>query len=108
MAAGDAPSQVLQGAVQSIAQAGTLATIGVYPETMRFFPTGQAMMKNLTLRAGNCNHRKYIPMLIQIVSAGSVKPERVITQEQPIVSAIDAYRTFADKKTGWLKVELRP
>jgi threonine dehydrogenase-like Zn-dependent dehydrogenase len=105
---GDAPSQVLQWAVQSIAKGGTLAIIGVYPPTMRFFPIGKAMMKNLTIRAGNCNHRKYIPMLMQIVSAGSVKPERIITQEQPIRSAIDAYRMFADKKAGWLKVELRP
>ncbi len=75
---------------------------------MRFFPIGKAMMKNLTIRAGNCHHRKYIPMLMQIVSAGSVKPERIITQEQPIRSAIDAYRMFSDKKAGWLKVELRP
>jgi threonine dehydrogenase-like Zn-dependent dehydrogenase len=106
--AGDAPSQVLQWAVQSIAKGGTLAIIGVYPQSMRFFPIGKAMMKNLTIRAGNCNHRKYIPMLMQVVSAGSVKPERVITQEQPIRSAIDAYRMFSDKKAGWLKVELRP
>jgi threonine dehydrogenase-like Zn-dependent dehydrogenase len=105
---GDAPSQVLQWAVQSIAKGGTLAIIGVYPPTMRFFPIGKAMMKNLTIRAGNCNHRKYIPMLMQIVSAGSVQPERIITQEQPIRSAIDAYRMFADKKAGWLKVELKP
>ncbi len=47
-------------------------------------------------------------MLMQIVSAGSVKPERIITQEQPIASALDAYRMFADKKAGWMKVELRP
>jgi len=75
---------------------------------MRFFPLGKAMMKNLTIRSGNCNHRKCIPMLMQIVSAGSIKPERIITQEQPIASAIDAYRMFADKKAGWMKVELRP
>ncbi len=105
---GDAPSQVLQWAVQSIAKGGTLAVIGVYPETMRFFPAGKAMMKNLSVRMGNCNHRKYIPMLMQIVSAGSVQPERIITQEQPMRSAIDAYRMFAEKKAGWLKVELRP
>jgi threonine dehydrogenase-like Zn-dependent dehydrogenase len=105
---GDAPSQVLQWAVQAVAKAGTIAIIGVYPESMRFFPLGKAMMKNLTIRSGNCNHRKYIPLLMQIVSAGSVKPERIITQAQPMRSVIDAYRMFADKKAGWMKVELRP
>jgi threonine dehydrogenase-like Zn-dependent dehydrogenase len=105
---GDAPSQVLQWMVQAVAKAGTIAIIGVYPDSMRFFPIGKAMMKNLTIRSGNCNHRKYIPMLMQIVSAGSVKPERIITQAQPMRSVIDAYRMFADKKAGWMKVELRP
>ena len=75
---------------------------------MRFFPLGEAMNKNLTVRMGNCNHRKYIPLLMQIVSAGLVKPERIITQEQPMVSVIDAYRMFAAKKAGWMKVALRP
>ena len=105
---GDAPSQVLQWAVQAVAKAGTIAIIGVYPESMRFFPMGKAMMKNLTIRSGNCHHRKYIPMLMEIVSAGSVQPERIITQAQPMRSVIDAYRMFADKKAGWMKVELRP
>jgi threonine dehydrogenase-like Zn-dependent dehydrogenase len=45
---------------------------------------------------------------MQIVSAAPVKPGRIITQKQPIVSVLDAYRMFADKKAGWMKVELRP
>jgi threonine dehydrogenase-like Zn-dependent dehydrogenase len=45
---GDAPSQVLQWAVEALAKAGTLAIIGVYPETMNRFPIGQAVEKNRT------------------------------------------------------------
>ena len=81
---------------------------GVYRQCLWFFPPGKAMMENLTSRSGHCNHRKNFPMLVQIVSAKSVKPERVITQEQPIVSALDVYRRFADRKASRLKVELRP
>ena len=105
---GDAPSQVLQWAVQAVAKAGTIGIIGVYPQSMRFFPIGKAMNKNLTIHMGNCNHRKYIPELMELVSCGAVKPERIITQEQPLVSAIDAYRMFDQHKSGWTKVELRP
>jgi threonine dehydrogenase-like Zn-dependent dehydrogenase len=105
---GDAPSQVLQWAVQSVAKAGTISIIGVYPQSMRFFPIGLAMNKNLTVRMGNCPHRRYIPELIEIVSGGAVQPERVITQAQPIASAVDAYRMFDQHKAGWMKVELRP
>jgi threonine dehydrogenase-like Zn-dependent dehydrogenase len=42
-APGDGPSQVLQWAVRALAKAGTLAIIGVYPESARFFPVGVAM-----------------------------------------------------------------
>jgi len=49
---GDAPSQALQWAVQAVAKAGTLAIIGVYPQSDRFFPIGIAMNRNLTLRMG--------------------------------------------------------
>jgi threonine dehydrogenase-like Zn-dependent dehydrogenase len=104
---GDAPSQVLQWTVQSVAKAGTIAIIGVYPQSMRFFPIGQAMNKNLTIRMGNCPHRRYIPELIEIVAGGAVQPEQVITQTQPVASAIDAYRMFDQHKAGWMKVELR-
>jgi threonine dehydrogenase-like Zn-dependent dehydrogenase len=105
---GDAPSQALQWAVQSIAKAGTISIVGVYPQNMRFFPIGQAMNENLTIRMGNCPHRRYIPELMEIVSAGAIQPERVLTQEQAITSVIDAYRLFDQHKAGWMKIELRP
>ncbi len=105
---GDAPSQALQWAVQSISKAGTIGIIGVYPENMRFFPIGQAMNKNLGINMGNCHHRRYIPKLMQIVSSGAIQPQKVITREQPVVSALDAYRLLDERKAGWMKVELRP
>ncbi|WAP68656.1 alcohol dehydrogenase catalytic domain-containing protein [Jiella pelagia] len=59
-AAGDAPSLSLEWAVQSLAKAGTLSIIGVYPQTDSFFPIGTAMNKNITMRMGNANHKKYV------------------------------------------------
>ncbi|MFT3774482.1 MAG: zinc-dependent alcohol dehydrogenase [Minicystis sp.] len=105
---GDAPSQALEWAVQALAKAGTLSIIGVYPPSARFFPIGYAMNKNLTLNMGNCNHRKYIPHLIELVEAGIVDPSEVLSQRAPIVSALDAYRAFDRREEGWLKVELQP
>jgi len=105
---GDAPAQALLWAVDALAKAGTLAIIGVYPETMKAFPIGQAMMKNLSLNMGNCHHRKYIPHLLELVRAGVVDPTEMLSQVQPMVSAIEAYRAFDARKPGWLKVELEP
>ncbi|AKJ07271.1 threonine dehydrogenase-like Zn-dependent dehydrogenase [Archangium gephyra] len=105
---GDAPAQAVMWAVQALAKAGTLAIIGVYPQQMRTFPIGEAMNKNLTLNMGNCNHRKYIPHLMELVRTGAVEPTELLTHVQPLTSALDAYRAFDARKPGWLKVELEP
>jgi threonine dehydrogenase-like Zn-dependent dehydrogenase len=105
---GEAPTQALSWAVESIAKAGTLAIIGVYPETVRFFPIGKAMMKNITIQMGNCNHRKYIPMLVELVASGTMDPTEILTRVEPLTSVLDAYKAFDTRQPGWLKVELIP
>jgi threonine dehydrogenase-like Zn-dependent dehydrogenase len=105
---GDAPSQALQWAVQGLAKAGTLAIIGVYPQTMLTFPIGLAMFRNLTVNMGNCPHRKYLPRLVELVRSDRIDPLGVLTKVEPMASAIDAYRTFAERRPGWMKVELKP
>jgi threonine dehydrogenase-like Zn-dependent dehydrogenase len=105
---GDAPSQAAEWAVQAIAKAGTLSIIGVYPPTDQFFPIGIAMNKNLTINMGNCNHRKYIPELVELVRGGMIDPEEILTQATEISKAIDAYKAFDERQEGWIKVELVP
>jgi threonine dehydrogenase-like Zn-dependent dehydrogenase len=105
---GDAPSQALTWAVQALAKAGTLSIIGVYPLTHRFFPIGMAMNRNLTINMGNCNHRKYIPPLVDMVRSGEVDPKQILTQVEPMTSVIDAYKAFDTRQPGWVKVELVP
>jgi threonine dehydrogenase-like Zn-dependent dehydrogenase len=104
---GDAPSIVLSWSVEAIAKAGTVSIIGVYGE-VDSFPIGDAMEKNLTLTMGNCNHRRYIPHLIDLVRSGSINPAEILTQREPITSAIEAYKAFDKRKSGWIKVKLEP
>src|SRR5437879_1717545 len=87
---GAAPSQALQWAVDALAKAGTLSIIGVYPETAQTFPIGKAMNKNLSIRQGNCNHRKYIPKLVDMIRTDVVNPSSVLTNLEPLTSAIEA------------------
>lgn len=105
---GDAPTLALSWEVQALAKAGTLSIIGTYPQNVRFFPIGTAMNKNLTVNMGNCNHRKYIPMLIDLVQSGVIDPTSVLTQHQPLTSAIEAYKAFDEHQPGWMKVKLEP
>ncbi|HKR94912.1 MAG TPA: zinc-dependent alcohol dehydrogenase [Candidatus Angelobacter sp.] len=104
---GDAPSQVLEWAVETIAKAGTLSIIGVYGE-VDSFPIGNAMEKNLTIRMGNCNHRKYVPRLLELVRLGVVNPAMVLTQVEPMTDVIQAYKLFDRRTPGWVKVMLQP
>jgi threonine dehydrogenase-like Zn-dependent dehydrogenase len=106
--AGGAPSLALNWAVDSLDKAGTLAVIGVYPPTHRAFPIGLAMNRNLTIKTGNCNHRKYIPELIGVVESDWLDPSKILTQVETIGSALDAYHAFSRHESGWTKVELVP
>jgi len=105
---GDAPSLALQWAVDVLAKAGTLSIIGVYGNANRVFPIGTAMNKNLTIKMGNCNHRKYIPRLIELTLARAIDPAQILTQREPLADAIDAYKAFDTRQESWIKVELQP
>jgi threonine dehydrogenase-like Zn-dependent dehydrogenase len=105
---GRAPSQALRWAVEALCKAGTLSIIGVYPPSADNFPIGTAMNKNLTLKMGNCNHRKYIPRLIDLVRTGVIDPTKILSATEPLSSAIDAYREFDLRHRGWTKVKLEP
>jgi len=106
--AGDNPSQALDWAVECVAKGGTIAIIGVYPPTDRVFPIGVAMNKNVTLRMGNANHRRYYDVLIDHVMTGRLDPKRILSHTEPATGAIEAYRAFDERQPGWIKVELEP
>ena len=93
--------------MEAVAKAGTVSIIGVYSE-VDSFPIGNAMEKNLTLTMGNCNHRRYIPHLLELVSSGSLNPAKILTQREPMTSVIEAYKAFDKRKPGWIKVKLEP
>jgi threonine dehydrogenase-like Zn-dependent dehydrogenase len=97
---GGAPSQAVKWAIESVAKAGTVSIIGVYSAPLQHFPIEQILEKDLTVKAGNCNHRRYLPEMIELVRSGVIRPEQVLTQHEPITSAIDAYRSFDRHERG--------
>lgn len=103
---GDAPSLALRWAVDAVAKAGSIGVVGVYPAGFDRFPIGDAMNRNLTLKMGNCNHRRYIPGLLRLVATGTLDPAGFITKHEPPANAIEAYETFDRREDGWLKTVL--
>ena len=105
---GGAPSQSLTWAAQAVAKAGTIGIIGVFPPPQMGAPIGLIQQRNLTVKSGNCNHRKYIPKLVGLVATGALDPTNILTQREPMTSAIEAYEAFDKRSPGWIKVELEP
>ena len=105
---GHAPSQALEWEVEAVAKAGTISIAGVYPPDATAFPIGRAMNKNLTLQMGNCNHRRYLPELVELVRTGAIRPSAILTQAEDLRDALEAYEAFGDHRDGWHKVALDP
>ncbi|WP_103355822.1 zinc-dependent alcohol dehydrogenase [Amycolatopsis sp. CA-128772] len=103
---GNAPSLAVRWAVEAVAKAGSIGVIGVYPPGFDRFPLGVAMNRNLTIRMGNCNHRRYVPRLLGMVASGAVDPLAFITQHEAPANAIEAYEAFDRREEGWLKTVL--
>lgn len=103
---GGSSSQASRWAVESLAKAGTLGIIGVYPPTDTFFPLGTAMNRNLTINMGNGNHPRYIRELLSKVVAGLVDPSKMVTQHEPLTDIMTAYREIDLRSPGWLKVAI--
>ena len=105
---GEAPSQSMSWSAQAVKKAGVIGVIGVFPPPAMIAPIGVVQQRNLTVRGGNCNHRKYIPMLVGLTATGALDPTEILTQTEPITGAIEAYEVFDQRQPGWIKVELNP
>jgi threonine dehydrogenase-like Zn-dependent dehydrogenase len=103
---GDAPSQAARWAVRAVAKAGTIGTVGVYPPQLDSYPFGEAFMKNLTLKSGNCHHRAYLPHLVSLVATGALDPTPLATRWPGVEDVIEAYASFDRRESGWTKVAL--
>ena len=80
--------------------------IGVYAPGFDRWPVGEAMNKNLTVKMGNCNHRRYLPKLVAMVASGSIDLTPFITQHAVPSDALDAFESFDRRENGWLKTPL--
>jgi threonine dehydrogenase-like Zn-dependent dehydrogenase len=53
---------------------------------------------------GNCNHRRYVPRLIDLVASGTMSLAPNVTRAATMTDIIDAYEAFDRREPGWLKV----
>ncbi len=58
------------------------------------------MSKNISINMGNCNHRKYLPALVDVVRTGIIDPSEGLTRTAPIANALVAYESFDVRPAG--------
>ena len=98
----------LNWAIYSVRKGGSVSVVGVYGPPYNTVALGAAMNKGLTLRAGQCNVRRYMPHLLEHIRKGRIDPDAVITHRFPLEEAPHAYDVFAKKQDGCIKCVLVP
>jgi threonine dehydrogenase-like Zn-dependent dehydrogenase len=98
----------LRQAIRACRKGGTVSVLGVFGGFLDKVPMGAAMNKGLTLRLGQQHGHKYIPMLLERMTAGDIPTAHLTTHPLPLDAAPDGYRMFKDKADGCVRAVFHP
>jgi threonine dehydrogenase-like Zn-dependent dehydrogenase len=121
-AAGSAPDRVLQTlkvqpdrliglrqSLGSVRRGGTVSVIGVYSMWFPNFPIGDLFDKQITIRWGQANVRRWTADILEVLRNGDPwDAAGLVTNQAPLESAPHLYEAFKRKEDGVVKVVLRP
>jgi alcohol dehydrogenase len=96
----------VETAVHAVRGGGTISMVGVPSKTEWPFPLMHAWMKDLTFRAGWCNVQAYMRPLLDLIAAGRLHPDRIISHRMKLDDAAEAYRMFDARQAT--KIVLTP
>jgi threonine dehydrogenase-like Zn-dependent dehydrogenase len=95
-------------AIQSVRKGGNVVIIGVYGPPFNLIPLGTIMNKGITIRANQCNVKRYMPHLLEHIRAGRVDAKGIITHRVPLEEIAEGYHLFASKLDGCIKTVVVP
>lgn len=102
-------TRALHDSLASVRRGGTVSVIGVYAGWFPFFPLGDLFDRQVTLRWGQANVRRWTDTLVRLLHDGDpLDAAELVTHVVPLRDAPAWYRAFAEKATGIVKVMLRP
>jgi threonine dehydrogenase-like Zn-dependent dehydrogenase len=93
-------------AIHCVRGGGTVSMVGVPSAVLGDFPYLRMWLKSLTFRAGWCNVQKYMSPLLDLVAAGRLRPEAIISHRMKLEEAEEAYRMFDAREAT--KIVLTP
>jgi threonine dehydrogenase-like Zn-dependent dehydrogenase len=98
----------IEWAIATVRKAGHVSIVGVYGPPWNLVNIGTAMNKGLTLRMNQCNVRRYMPHLLDLIRNGVVDAKGIITHRVPLEEVGEAYQMFARKTHDCIKPVLVP
>jgi threonine dehydrogenase-like Zn-dependent dehydrogenase len=101
---------VLHAAIDTVRRGGTISLSGVYGGMVDPMPMMTLFDKQIQLRMGQANVKRWIDDLLPLVS-GDEDPlgvEDLATHRLPLDEAPDAYAMFQQKDDGAIKVVFKP
>lgn len=102
--------KVLHQCFDVVRRGGTVSLSGVYGGMADPMPLMKMFDKQVTVRMGQANVRRWTDELLEVVSREEdvFDVEGLATHRVPLADAPEAYRTFRDKQDGCIKVVLTP
>ena len=98
----------LNWAIDAVRKGGRISIIGVYGPPWNLVNVGAAMNKGLSIKAGQCDVKRYMPHMLEHIRAGRIDPTALITHRAPLEDAREMYRKFAAREDGIIKALLVP
>lgn len=93
-------------AIRCVRGGGTISMVGVPSQVVADFPYYPAWEKSLTFRSGVCNVHEYMRPLLDLIAAGRLQPEKIISHRMKLDQAEEAYRIFDAREAT--KIVLTP
>lgn len=102
--------QALHDSIGSVRRGGTVSIVGVYGGAVDPMPMMQLFDRQIQLRMGQANVKRWIDDLLPLVEqeGDPLGTETFATHHLPLDAAPDAYAMFQKKEDGAVKVVLQP
>jgi threonine dehydrogenase-like Zn-dependent dehydrogenase len=99
----------LRQALGSVRRGGTVSVVGVYSMVFPNFPLGDLFDRQVTVRWGQANVRRWTADLHAVLRDGDpIDAAGLVTNQAPLTEAPAMYEAFKRKDDGVVKVVLRP
>lgn len=97
-------------AIEAVRRGGTVSVVGVYGGPMDPMPLMEMFDKQVQLRMGQANVRRWSDEILSLLLDGTdhLGVESFATHHLPLEEAPSAYRDFREKNDGMVKVLFRP